>query len=58
MESSDYLPPEMMSLFKTKTSRGSMTMSTFTYSLLAGFSLFTVSAALLALPYIGNWPQS
>jgi hypothetical protein len=58
MESSDYLPPEMMSLFKTKTDRGLITMSTFTYSLLAGFSLFTVSAALFALPYMGHWPQS
>ena len=58
MDGSDYLPPEMMSLFKTKKDLGSITMSTFTYSLLAGFSLFTVSAALFALPYMGNWPQS
>ena len=33
-------------------------MSVFTYSLLAGFSLFAVSAALFALPWMGNWPQS
>ena len=58
IEGSDFLPPEMMSLFKTKIDRGSITMSTFTYSLLAGFSLFTVSAALFLLPYMGNWPQS
>ena len=33
-------------------------MSAFTYSLLAGFSLFTVTAALIALPWVGHWPQS
>ena len=58
MEGSDYLPPKLMSLLKTKNDHGLIQMSTFTYSLLAGFSLFTVSAALFALPYMGNWPQS
>ncbi|WP_206749805.1 hypothetical protein [Synechococcus sp. UW179A] len=54
----DYLPPEFTNLFKTKIESGLTKMTTFTYSLLAGFSLFAVSAALFALPYMGHWPQS
>mgnify|MGYP004292975063 CR=1 FL=1 len=33
-------------------------MSTFAYSLLAGFSIIAVSTALFALPWMGNWPSS
>ena len=58
METGDYLPPKFTRLIKTKTERESIKMSTFTYSLLAGFSLFAVSLALFMLPYMGNWPHS